>query len=51
MADGLAAMECALCIDTVRRLIRTSTLNSDCLEEVRLEVTVKGSQVTLAGQR
>ena len=35
--------------DSQGHLIGTSTLNSDCLKDVRLEVTVKGSQVTLAG--
>ena len=35
--------------DSQGRVIGTSTLNSDCLKDVRLEVSVKGSQVTLAG--
>ena len=35
--------------DSQGHLIGTSTLNSDCLKDVRLEVTLKGSQVTLAG--
>ena len=35
--------------DSQGRVIGTSTLNSDCLKDVRLEVTVKGSQVTFAG--
>jgi hypothetical protein len=35
--------------DSQGRLIGSSTLNSDCLTNVRLEVTLKGSQVTLAG--
>jgi hypothetical protein len=35
--------------DSQGHLIGTSTLNSDCLKDVRLEVSVKGSQVTLAG--
>ena len=30
-------------------MIGTSTLNSDCLKDVRLEVSVRGSQVTFAG--
>jgi len=30
-------------------LIGASTLDSDCLKDVRLEVTVKGPQITLAG--
>jgi hypothetical protein len=30
-------------------LIGTSTLSSDCLKNVRLEVTVEGSSITLAG--
>ena len=35
--------------DSQGRVIGTSTLNSDCLKDVRLEVSVKGSQVTFAG--
>jgi len=35
--------------DSQGHLIGTSTLNSDCLKDVRLEVSVRGSQVTLAG--
>jgi hypothetical protein len=35
--------------DSHGHLIGTSTLNSDCLKDVRLEVTVKGPQITLAG--
>ncbi len=35
--------------DSNGHLIGTSTLNSNCLKEVRLEVTVKGPQITLAG--
>ena len=35
--------------DSQGQLIGTSTLNSDCLKDVRLEVSVKGSQVTFAG--
>ncbi len=35
--------------DSNGHLIATSTLNSDCLKDVRLEVTVKGPQITLAG--
>src|SRR5712692_4484136 len=35
--------------DSNGHLIGTSTLNSDCLKDVRLEVTVKGPQITLAG--
>ena len=35
--------------DSQGHLIGASTLNSDCLKDVRLEVTVEGSQVTLAG--
>jgi len=35
--------------DSQGHLSGTSTLNSDCLKDVRLEVTVKSSQVTLAG--
>jgi hypothetical protein len=35
--------------DSHGHLIGTSTLSSDCLKNVRLEVTVKGTQVTLAG--
>ncbi len=35
--------------DSQGQLIGNSTLNSDCLKDVRLEVTLKGSQVTLAG--
>jgi hypothetical protein len=35
--------------DSHGQLIGASTLNSDCLKNVRLEVTVKGTQITLAG--
>jgi hypothetical protein len=35
--------------DARGHLIGTSTLNSDCLKDVRLEVTVTGSNVVLAG--
>lgn len=35
--------------DSHGHLIGTSTLSSDCLKNVRLEVTVKGAQITLAG--
>ena len=35
--------------DSNGHLIGTSTLSSNCLKEVRLEVTVKGPQITLAG--
>jgi len=35
--------------DSQGHLIGASTLSSDCLKEVSLEVTVKGSQITLAG--
>lgn len=35
--------------DSRGHLIGSSTLNSDCLKDVRLEVTVTGSKVVLAG--
>jgi hypothetical protein len=35
--------------DSRGHLIGTSSLNSDCLKGVQLEVTVTGSQVVLAG--
>jgi hypothetical protein len=35
--------------DSGGHLIGTSTLNSDCLKDARLEVTVTGSNVVLAG--
>jgi hypothetical protein len=35
--------------DSRGHLIGSSTLNSDCLKDVRLEVTVTGSNVVLAG--
>ena len=35
--------------DSNGHLIGTSTLSSNCLKDVRLEVTVKGPQITLAG--
>ncbi len=35
--------------DSRGHLIGTSTLNSDCLKDVHLEVTVTGSNVVLAG--
>ena len=35
--------------DSQGRLIGSSTLNSDCLKGVQLEVTVTGSKVVLAG--
>jgi hypothetical protein len=35
--------------DSHGHLIGASTLDSDCLKNVRLEVTVKGPQITLAG--
>src|SRR5712692_3156838 len=35
--------------DSGGHLIGTSTLSSDCLKEVRLEVTVTGSKVVLSG--
>lgn len=35
--------------DARGHLIGSSTLNSDCLKDVRLEVTVTGSKVVLAG--
>jgi hypothetical protein len=35
--------------DSHGHLIGTSALSSDCLKNVRLEVTVKGAQITLAG--
>ncbi len=35
--------------DSNGHLIGTSTLNSNCLKDVSLEVTVKGPQITLAG--
>jgi hypothetical protein len=35
--------------DANGRLIGTSTLNSDCLKDVRLEVTVTGANVVLSG--
>ena len=35
--------------DSNGHLIGVSTLNSSCLKDVRLEVTVKGPQITLAG--
>jgi hypothetical protein len=35
--------------DSNGHLVGSSTLNSNCLKDVRLEVTVKGPQITLAG--
>jgi hypothetical protein len=35
--------------DSRGHLIGSSTLNSDCLKDVRLEVTITGSKVVLAG--
>src|SRR2546428_8522249 len=35
--------------DSRGHLVGSSTLNSDCLKDVRLEVTVTGSNVVLAG--
>jgi hypothetical protein len=35
--------------DSNGHVIGVSTLNSDCLKDLRLEVTVKGPQVTFAG--
>jgi hypothetical protein len=35
--------------DSNGHLVGASTLNSDCLKDVRLEVTVKGSEITLSG--
>ncbi|MBZ5615049.1 MAG: hypothetical protein LAO23_13645 [Acidobacteriia bacterium] len=35
--------------DSHGHLVGASTLSSDCLKNVRLEVTVKGAQITLAG--
>jgi hypothetical protein len=35
--------------DSNGHLIGTSTLNSNCLKDVSLEITVKGPQITLAG--
>jgi len=35
--------------DSAGHLIGTSTLSSDCLKDVRLEVTVTGSKVVLSG--
>ncbi len=35
--------------DSQGRLIGASTLDSECLKNLRLEVTVKGSEITLAG--
>jgi len=46
---GAFTMTTVIAPDSQGHLVGTSTLNSDCLKDVRLEVTVKGSQVTLAG--
>ena len=35
--------------DSHGRLVGNSSLNSDCLKEVRLELTVTGSEIVLAG--
>jgi hypothetical protein len=35
--------------DSNGHLVGASTLNSDCLKDVRLEVTVKGPEITLSG--
>jgi hypothetical protein len=42
-------MTVVISADSRGHLIGTSTLNSDCLKDVRLEVTVTGSNVVLAG--
>ena len=43
------AMTVVINPDSHGHLIGASTLDSDCLKDVRLEVTVKGPQITLAG--
>ena len=43
------AMTVVINPDSHGHLIGASTLDSDCLKDVRLEITVKGPQITLAG--
>lgn len=47
--NGSFTMKVVIRKDSSGRLVGTSTLNSNCLKHVRLQVTVTGSQVVLAG--